>query len=777
VPSGKTSDASAPIPLRSDAAPPGNHGASPRVPLERILEPVQAFWGFDTLRPLQEEAIRATLEGRDSVVVLPTGGGKSLCYQVPPVVAGRTDIVVSPLISLMKDQVDGLRACDYPAAAVHSGQSNAENDESLRRLRAGRFRLVFVSPERLLTPAFLSLMEQLGVRAFAVDEAHCISHWGHDFRQEYRRLDLLKQRFPQASVHAYTATATQRVRADIAAQLHLVDPAILVGTFDRPNLTYRIVPQLDVHGQAIDVVQRHAGEGIIIYCLSRNDTEAMAGALKHAGIDARAYHAGLDADERRRTQDAFADESLNVVAATVAFGMGIDRSNVRCVVHATMPKTIEHYQQETGRAGRDGLEAECVLFYSAGDAMRWQSLIARSAEEAADPERMIAAQTSLLEEMRRYCTVPRCRHRALSEHFGQTYPKTNCGACDICLGEAEGMDEATEVAQKILSGVARVERSSGISFGIGHVVDVLLGADTELVRRRGHDQVSTFGILQGTPKKTLTNWVYQLLDQGLLERTVGTLPVLRLNDASWEVMRGRRTVHLIRSAAKPVKETRGAVASWEGVDQGLFEHLRGVRRELAKESGVPPFVIFGDRTLRDLARRRPTSTATLPRVHGIGEAKLTKFGDRFLGAIRSYCRAHRLSTDVFAGGAPSDADPPFSSSRSARPGHGAARMSPTRRAAFEMFARGASIEDVMATLGRVRSTVVGYLSDFIASTQPASVERWVDRATYAAVADAAGDVGAERLRPIFDRLGEKVPYDDIRLVLTHLATRRDEGRR
>jgi len=508
-------------------------------------------------------------------------------------------------------------------------------------------------------PNMLRLIEQLGVRSFAIDEAHCISHWGHDFRQVYRQLAVLKERFPGAAVHAYTATATKRVRRDIAAQLHLHDPEMLVGTFDRPNLTYRVVPRLDPYGQVIDAVRRHHQEGVIVYCLSRKDTEAMARELGHAGIKAEAYHAGLDAQHRRRTQDAFADESLNVVAATVAFGMGIDRSNVRCVVHATMPKSIEHYQQETGRAGRDGLEAECVLFYSAADVMRWQSLIALSAQDAAEPAQVVAAQNELLEEMRRYCTVPRCRHCALSEYFGQHYAPANCEACDVCLDETQGTVEATEIAQKILSGVARVERMSGFSFGVGHHVDVLLGADTEATRRHGHDQLSTYGVLSDTEKKTVMNWVYQLVDQGLLGRTADAKPVLQLNDASWEVMRGNRTVRFVRTAAKPVKQTRSQVVSWEGVDRGLFEHLRIVRRELAKEDGIAASTVLSDRVLRELCRHRPTTSGALRKVQGFGSVKTKRFGAPFIEQIISYCREHGIATNVNPPGSGSDSSTAF----------------------------------------------------------------------------------------------------------------------
>ena len=388
-----------------------------------ILATVHRYWGFSELRPLQEQAIRAGLERRDSLVVMPTGGGKSLCYQVPAELARRTDIVVSPLISLMKDQVDGLRESGYPAGALYSGMPLDTLRETEAQIAAGRYRLVFVAPERLLTPRFLQLIERLQVRAFAIDEAHCISHWGHDFRPEYRQLAELKVRFPQASVHAYTATATARVREDIAEQLRLQNPAVLVGTFDRPNLVYRIVPRVDAQTQVLQVLRRHPGDAAIVYCISRKDTEAMAEWLQANRLRAAFYHAGMEADERRRTQDAFASEEIDVVAATVAFGMGIDRSNVRCVIHAAMPKSIEHYQQETGRAGRDGLEAECVMLYSAADVLRWESLIEKSAADASARGEVIAAARDLLEHMRRFCTGVHCRHRKLSEYFGQEYSK------------------------------------------------------------------------------------------------------------------------------------------------------------------------------------------------------------------------------------------------------------------------------------------------------------------------------------------------------------------
>ncbi len=651
---------------------------------QAILDVVRRTWGYDQLRPLQEEAVRAGLERRDSLVVLPTGGGKSLCYQVPPLLSGRTDIVISPLISLMKDQVDGLRGNGYAAAALHSAQDAVERAAARDLIESGECRLAFVSPERLVTPWFLETVEKLGVHTFAVDEAHCISHWGHDFRPEYRQLAVLKQRVPGATLHAYTATATERVREDIIGQLGLEDPAVLVGRFDRPNLIYRLIPRLDLAAQAREVLARHAGEGVIIYCISRKDTEKLAELLAADGHRVACYHAGLESRERNRTQEAFSTAKLDIVVATVAFGMGIDRSDVRCVVHAAMPKSVEHYQQETGRAGRDGLTAECVLLHSPADALKWRTILERSTADANGDAAGDGPQAEfeLLDEMRRFCAPGRCRHRALSEYFGQAYrradderadagPATSpsaaqaaaagpaaplsaaqvaaagpaaslsaaqvaaagCGACDVCLGETEGLVDGTRDAQMILSCVARVEQR----YGMGHVVDVLRGADTERIRSLGHDRLSTWGLMKDRDRKEVMYLAFQLLDQELMTRSVGEYPVLCLNDASVEVMRGGRAVQLVPVRVKRARTTAREAASWEGVDRDLFEHLRELRTGLARERNVPPYVIFSDASLRDMARKQPSSPAELLAVHGVGDKKLADLGDDFLACIRAFC--------------------------------------------------------------------------------------------------------------------------------------------
>ena len=599
----------------------------------QITDVLSRWWGFDRLRPLQADAIRAALAGRDSLVVMPTGGGKSLCYQLPPLVSESTDVVISPLVALMKDQVDALEAIGYPAAAIHGGMSPEERAAVRDRLAAGELRLLFTAPERLVNSGLIDLLARVGVKRFAVDEAHCISQWGHDFRPEYRQMAVLRDHFPTASIHAFTATATPRVRDDIARQLNLRDPALLVGTFDRPNLVYRVVPRTDRVAQTLTILGRHRGEASIVYCISRKETDQLAARLAAEGLLARPYHAGLNAKERHRTQEAFARETIDVVVATVAFGMGIDRSDVRLVLHTSLPKSLEAYQQETGRAGRDGLAAECLLLYSSADVFSWESLVRKSAAESdLDPdeqERLIASQAEHLHAMRRYAQAARCRHAALSEYFGQSYSAPSCGACDVCLGETENLPDATVVAQKILSCVARVQER----FGVRHVCEVLRGANTDAVRRFGHERLSTFGLLAALDQRAAENLVHQLLDQELLGRTGGDRPVVTLNDRSWEVLRGGREVVLLEPRTRKAKASQADTDDWRGVDRDLFERLRKWRRQIAEARGKPAWTILDDKALRAIAREKPDSPAALLRCKGIGEKRLADFGSEILDLV------------------------------------------------------------------------------------------------------------------------------------------------
>lgn len=742
-----------------------------------ILDIIERHWGFRQLRPLQGPAIEAVLSRQDSLVVLPTGGGKSLCYQAPAVALAErgegATVVVSPLIALMKDQVDGLRESGVAAAQLDSTMGEDERRQTSRDLRDGKLALLFVSPERLVMPHFQEFLRAAGVRTFAIDEAHCISHWGHDFRPEYRQLSMLKKIFPGCSVHAFTATATQRVQEDVVSQLRLENPAVLVGNFDRPNLTYRILPRQDLLKQIAEVVDRHPNEAGIVYCLRRRDVDDYSQALTEKGRRALGYHAGMTGEQRHRVQDEFLQEKCDLIVATVAFGMGIDRSNIRFVIHAGMPKSIEAYQQETGRAGRDSLEAECVLFYSGADLFSWKRLIEKSVAEAKEAGTAIApdfvANSMLhIEGMDRYCRSAVCRHKVLVEHFGQTYEaptSSGCGACDHCLGDTEEIPDATVLAQKILSAVAR----TGERFGIGHVMAVLRGSERERVLQLGHDKLSVYGLLKGHEDRELRDFIYQLIGQGVLAQesveihSGTTASILKLNPASWEVMKGQRKVRLVQPvhAGKTKLEQRGQVATWEGVDESLFEELRELRRELAGQRNVPPYVIFPDNTLRDLARIRPTSRQNMKRASGIGEHRLRDFGDRVLELITRYCRSKGIASDILTGFASSAAPVAMANVSN--------NSSEARKKAFEMFRRGAGVEDVAAQVQRATSTTWEYLVEWIAAEAPGSVQPWVPDADYARVKEAAARCGADRIKPVYLELGETVPYEQVRVALAHQA--------
>lgn len=713
----------------------------------------------------------AVLDGRDSLLVLPTGGGKSLCYQAPAVLRNQVTVVISPLISLMKDQVDGLRSCGVPAIQLNSSMSPDDLREGEQAALEGNVRLIYASPERMATVGFRALLKRIDVRTFAIDEAHCISHWGHDFRPEYRQLRELKRHFPKASVHAFTATATEPVRADIAEQLGLRDADILVGNFDRPNLTYRVVHRNDQSGQALDVIRRHSGEAGIIYCLRRRDVDQLTPLLKASGVNAIAYHAGMTADQRKRAHDKFTQEKCDVVVATVAFGMGIDRSNVRYVLHTGMPKSIEHYQQETGRAGRDGLEAECVLLYSGGDVVTWKKLMQKSVAEAegeVDPQYLESAYQHIA-DMEAYCRPVKCRHRSLVEYFGQQYEAENCGACDLCLGDAEPVADAQTIAKKILSCVYRVQET----FGAAHVAAVLKGSNTAAVREREHDKLTTYGLLAEHSLTEIRDYIQQLIGQELLLQAGDEYPVLKLNPASWDVMKDLRTARLVSipaseespkiGTAGKSRSSRSAAISWEGVDRELFEALRTLRLEIASERSVPPYLIFSDTTLRDLARVRPSTIEKMRFIYGVGEAKLRDFGKPVLEALDSQCDSRNLSRD----NTNAVAAPPAPAVEAPR------KMSGGALAAAPLFRKGASIDEVMQQLNRARSTTCEYLCDYIRTEKPGSIAPWVSDDIYHQVADAASKVGRSALKPIFVTLDEKIPYEVIRVVVTHLAVSED----
>ena len=600
-----------------------------------LLTAISRYWGYTAFRPLQHEAMDAVLTGRDSIVVLPTGGGKSLCFQAPAMVHPGVAIVVSPLISLMKDQVDTLVGNGVSAALYNSSLSASEKAAVIEGLRQGQYRLLYVSPERLVgegCEGFLALLSSCGVSFIAVDEAHCISQWGHDFRPEYRQLGRLRQMLPGVGLHAYTATATGRVRRDIAAQLGLLDPVEFVGSFDRPNLVYRALPRASLKKQLLEVLSRHTRESGIIYCTSRREVDALAAWLTGIGIPALPYHAGLSDAERSRHQDMFLSERADIMVATVAFGMGIDRSDVRFVVHAGAPRSLEHYQQESGRAGRDGLEAECLLIYSPADFMKWRAMLEQNGE-------WTAATRSLLRQMERYASSVGCRHRHLAEYFGDRYENERCGACDFCLNELEPAAEPVALARKILSCVARV----GQRFGATHIANVLRGDAGEQVRVRGHDRLSTFGLLPSSSVTEVRGYIEQLIGLGLLQQTEDAFPVIVLTQKGLELLKDPQSVPGLMLARQrpprrdaPRQQSKVETESWQGVDRSLFDRLRAVRLEIARSRGVPPYVIFHDATLREMARLRPASIAALLDVKGVGARKADDLGAVFVDAIREH---------------------------------------------------------------------------------------------------------------------------------------------
>src|SRR5262245_37660109 len=732
-------------------------------PLAEIRALIARHWGFHSLRPLQEQAIQADVDRRDSLVVMPTGGGKSLCYQAPAAYrTTETTVVISPLISLMKDQVDHLTAAEVPALRVDSTLSESDKAHAAMELRAGRVRLLFVSPERIVSERTQDFLRELGVRTFVIDEAHCISHWGHDFRPEYRRLAALRHTFPDAAFHAFTATATQTVRQDIIDQLHLRKPEVLVGNFDRPNLVYRVLPRYKVLDQVLEVLERHRGRAGIIYCTSRKEVDRLTTRLCELGFNAMRYRAAhpdepleFNQNERKATHDAFRAGQCDLVVATVAFGMGIDRSDIRFVLHTGMPKSIEHYQQEAGRAGRDGLEAECLLLHSGSDVVLWKKMAREAFEQGRIDRDLKSHAERQAEEMNTYCKSGKCRHRTLVEHFAQAFETDGCGACDICLREVEFEADSTVLAQKILSCVARV----GERFGMNHVADVLRGQTNERISRLGHDQLSTYGLLKDHREREVKDWIGQLVGEGLLDQTADEFPVLRLNEDSWQVLRRQREVRLTRSrSAAAAKKSRAEEASWEGVDSRVFEALRAWRREVAATKGVPPYTIFHDSTLRDIGRVRPSKLDGLRQISGVGESRFRNYGSDVLRIVAQLSQELGLSLDnpevVTASYAP-------------RASVGAAEW------AFPYFREGKSIDEVAQLVERNESTVREYLCAYIHEERPKEIGFWVDPQTEARVTVAARQHGTQRLKPVFLALGQEVPYDVIRIVLTYLNTRPD----
>jgi ATP-dependent DNA helicase RecQ len=595
---------------------------------------LKTTFGYGTFRPLQREIIDAALAGRDVFALLPTGGGKSLCFQLPALHRAGLTVVVSPLIALMKDQVDQLQAAGVAATYLNSTLTADEARSRLRGLHRGEWRLLYVAPERLMLDDWKENLANWNVSALAIDEAHCVSEWGHDFRPEYRQLARLRTLLPDVPVMALTATATERVRADIIHHLQLRDPGVFIASFNRPNLTYRVLPKDQPLKQLIDFVRRRADESGIIYCASRAAAERTADALAGRGYSARAYHAGLDAGTRARHQESFLRDDTKIICATIAFGMGINKPNVRWVIHHDLPKNIEGYYQETGRAGRDGLPGDCLLLFSGGDAAKQTHFI----EEISDEHERGVARGQL-RQILHYAESAGCRRRELLAYFGESFPADNCGACDNCLEPRETYD-GTVVAQKFLSTLYRIRQTGRFGVGLNHVIEILTGAETEKIARWGHDQLSTYGIGRELARPAWAAVGRELMRLGYVAQAEGEYPILQLTDTGLAVLKSRATITLTKPLAVP-KAKR--VVRREGeieCDDILFARLRELRKQLADTRGVPAYIIFGDATLRQMAREYPTRLADLDGITGIGEKKRAEFGETFTRAIAEFLESN-----------------------------------------------------------------------------------------------------------------------------------------
>ncbi len=594
-----------------------------------LIGTLKKYFGYEQFRPLQEEIIRDALAGRDVFVLMPTGGGKSLCFQLPALMRDGLTIVVSPLISLMKDQVDALQTSGIPATFLNSTLERQEAIARWRGLHRGDYRMLYVAPERLMLETFLERALNWHIAQIAIDEAHCISEWGHDFRPEYRELKKLRKHLPDVPTMALTATATERVRSDIVKELKLHEPRCYVASFNRPNLTYRVIPKSSPYEQVLAFIRQRPNESGIVYCASRKTTDSLAKKLSADGIKAKPYHAGLESKERATHQELFLRDDARVITATIAFGMGINKPNVRFVVHYDLPKNIESYYQETGRAGRDGLPSECVLLFSASDVVKQKRFI----EEKSEREQQIAHEQ--LREMVHYAETRECRRATLLRYFGEEFAETPCNGCDNCLTPRETFD-GTVHAQKFLSCVYRIHEKHGFGFGLNHVVDVLCGADTDPIRQRGHDRLSTYGIGQDLKRSAWQAIGRELLRLGFVAAAPGKFATLQLTQTGLAALRERKAITLTKPFDVNLAKRRRHRAGEIECDEFLFEKLRALRRSIADKRDVPAYIIFSDVSLREMARVYPTTAAEFGQIPGIGKQKQRDFAETFTNAIKVY---------------------------------------------------------------------------------------------------------------------------------------------
>jgi ATP-dependent DNA helicase RecQ len=708
-------------------------------------------FGYDTFRPLQREVIENVMARRDTLAVMPTGGGKSLCYQIPSLLFDGLTVVVSPLISLMKDQVEQLRAFGVPALFLNSSLSPQEYQENMDYIKRGEVKLLYVAPETLLTVRILSLLSSLQVDCLTIDEAHCISEWGHDFRPEYRQIVEIRKRFPNAVCLALTATATARVRQDIRTTLKFTTTNEFIASFNRENLYIEVVNKRDPIGQTVQILERFKDQSGIIYCFSRKQVDELAAYLASKGYSVRPYHAGLEDLERRKNQEAFIRDDAQIIVATIAFGMGINKPNVRFVIHFDLPKSIEGYYQEIGRAGRDGLPAQCILLYSYSDAAKINYFIDQKErnEQRVAIEHLNAIVRYAEDEMT-------CRRKPLLNYFGESFQADTCSNCDNCTSAPTQLTDITIFAQKFLSCVKRADEK----FGAGHIADILLGSKNEKVLRWEHDKLSTYGIGTELTKKQWMHIARQLLTMGYL-RQEGEYHTLGLTARALEALKKRETIFGVVQEVERVR-TRGRKKEEVEYNHALFALLRQKRKEMADEMGVPPYVIFSDRTLIEMCSYYPQSLESLLNISGVGQVKASQFGDAFLKVIKSYCEKHKLKERPHT----------LISTSAKRPKGigGDGELSERTRLVAEAFDEGATIQDLMERHQVTMGTILEHLTKYAMAGKTlrnresllshASITTEQQQAAFAAF----NELGPIYLKPVFDKLNGSLNYDQLKIL-------------
>jgi len=711
---------------------------------QTILHTLKTVFGFHDFRPNQESIIKSILERRDVFAVMPTGGGKSLCYQLPAKLMRGTAVIISPLISLMKDQVDAARENGISAAYMNSTLSSQEVSHLYRELRGNTIELLYISPERFAMPGFIETLKSVPISLFAIDEAHCVSEWGHDFRPDYLSLSGIPKTFPDVPVAAFTATATSRVQEDICGKLGLRKPFCVRASFNRPNLFYRVERKGRLETQMLEFVRGHSGESGIIYRTSRSSVMETADLLTANGITALPYHAGLSSDVRERNQDAFNRDEVSVIVATIAFGMGIDKSNVRFVVHGDLPKNIEGYYQETGRAGRDGEPAHCLLFFGRGDIPKLRYFIDQITD---DSERAIVLEK--LNQVVGFATHNVCRRKRLLGYFGEVYPGDNCGNCDICSGDAEQID-ITRDAQIVMSAISRTQES----YGIGHIVDIVTGADTKRIRELQHDLIKTYGAGKDREKGHWRLIVDELLAQDLVRQEGAPYPVLKLTEKGSNVLFGREQVSALKKDETKVAKRGGFTG--EG-DRGLFERLRSLRKRTAEEIGVPPFVVFSDKTLHEMCVSYPRTLAEMRKITGVGDAKLKRHGDAFVSEINRYLRENPEIIPPLAKGGEGGFSGVAARPRDKKTGE-------TVEETYRLLTKGLSMEEVARQRKLAQSTIASHVEKLILEGRDIDIDNLIEPGKRRRIEEMFLTSKQRGLGAVIDQGDNTVNYEEARLV-------------